>query len=271
MPTCPYRYVLSVTTLALAMGVVDGYAQQNSSAERLKTAGTMYYTPTQDGLQSFRCDVAFDFKSEFLRQTGLKDIPDDNPLLVYFRSVQLSITDDLHTGGTLNWSETSPPPAGLEHAVEQMRGGFKGIVGVFFQAWNPYMNGTLAFLPAKDSVVEETSTGLTRSATIGRETIDEKFDRNLLLTEVHTLSPSNESKVSPIYVDTKSGKLISEIRATAPSHGTDPAKEVNFIIKYSPVASFQIPSSIMIDGVGRGIFSFNFSSCTVKTTSDKSK
>ena len=76
---------------------------------KLMSARALYYTPTAQGLKSFRCTVDFDWKDFLTRYSGA-DVKDDNPFLQYLRTVHLAIADDLNGDGKLEWTTSSATP-----------------------------------------------------------------------------------------------------------------------------------------------------------------
>src|ERR1700753_2149124 len=70
-----------------------------SAASEFAKARSLYYTPTVSGLASLHCDVTFDWKS-FLDKASGTTIPEDNPALVYLRSLKLTVDDDLQGAGS---------------------------------------------------------------------------------------------------------------------------------------------------------------------------
>jgi hypothetical protein len=75
-------------------------AQDKAARDRLFAAHAQYYTPTTGGLKSFRCEATIDWQAMLTRFSG-NQIPEDNPMLKYLRTVHLSVVDQLHGKGSL--------------------------------------------------------------------------------------------------------------------------------------------------------------------------
>ncbi len=117
-------------------------AQATSPQLEAHTARALYYTPTTQGLKSFRCTVDFDWKDFLTRYSGA-DVKDDSPYLQYLRTVHLAISDDLNGDGKLEWTTASATPEGKEDAVAKIKDGMQQMMLGFFSSWNAYMNGNM--------------------------------------------------------------------------------------------------------------------------------
>jgi hypothetical protein len=240
-------------------------AQTSSPADRLSLAKSLYYTPTSSGLKSFQCKASIDWK-DLLTRFGAPNLSDDNPYLKYLNSVQLSVSDDLNGAGTLNWKAPTPMPDGMESSIGKMHDGMTQMLTGFFQSWNPYMNG--GYIPAADKsdTVTANAEGIHVHGVDDKTTIDEQFDKNLLLTNMHVVTPELDVTAYPTYTETPNGRIISVIRSLIHQPPTAPAAEAIMSAKYSTVGAFQIPSSVSFEVKNVGTFNFAFSSCSVNTS-----
>ena len=237
-------------------------AQEKSPRDRLTVAHAMYYTPTASGLTSFHCDAAIDWK-EMLTRFGGKEIPDDNPALIYLKTVHLSVANDLRGKGSLEWASTAEPPAGREDALKRMREGLQTSVAGFFQSWNAYTNGSMVPIPDSTLEVTKSGEGVHLSGTFKSMKIDEDFDKNMLLTQAQVVSPDMKVLAIPTYVGTADGLLVSAVVSHVNQPLTAPEVETTFRVEYAKVDSFQIPSHLILDIKNTGVIEIGFSGCEV--------
>lgn len=227
-------------------------------------ARSLYYTPTVQGLKSFRCTVDFDWK-DFLTRFSGGDIQDDNPVLQHLRTVHLSVSDDLNGSGKLDWTTSGTPPAGKEDSIAKMKDGMQQMMVGFFSSWNAYMNGNMVPLPDSTTTVTDNADGFRLHATAEGTEVTELFDKNLLLTEAHVVQPSSDVYAYPTYADTPDGRVISAIRTVFRQPPTAPPAELNISVAYVPVQNFRIPETLNYELKNVGAFEFKFSACSVET------
>lgn len=238
------------------------HSQETEARQRLFAAHALYYTPTTNGLKSFHCDAAIDWKAMLTRLTG-KDIADDNPGLQFLRTVHLSVDDELKGDGSLGWTDTVPPPAGREAAMDQTRHGLQTALAGFFQTWNAYLNGSMVPLPDKTVQVTETGPGYHLSG-LGKDMkLDEDFDKNMVLNQVLVVTPAVRVLAVPIYASTPDGLVVSTVTSRINQPPTAPETEATFRIDYAKVDAFQIPSHIVLDIRNTGLIEFGLSNCKV--------
>jgi len=241
-------------------------AQQNSAASRLAFARATYYTPTNSGLNSFHCTASMDWKDLLTRFSGA-DVPADSPLLAYLDTVQLSVNDDLRGNGSLQWTAATEPPVALQPSVQKLRGGLEQMFSGFFQTWNVYMNGSMVPVPDSSTTVTEVGDGVKLHGDTASMSIDELFDKNLLLTQAHVTQPSMDVVAYPTYIDTPDGRVISSIRSTIHQPPTAPPIEVTISTTYSEVQTFRLPAQLTFAVQNVGTFILNLSECKVQTSS----
>lgn len=246
----------------VALCVSLSHAQDKEVRDRLAAAHAQYYTPTASGLKSFHCDASIDWKALLSRFSGT-EIPDDNPALKFLQSVHLSVDDDLHGTGSFEWTNTTDPPENVKAGVEQIRDGLKTSVSGFFQSWNAYMNGSMVPLPDKTLTITKSGDGLHLSGTTKDMSIDEDFDKNMLLTQALVSSPSLKVQAIPTFTPTSDGLVISTVLNKVHQPPTAPETEATFRIEYSKVDAFQIPSHVVFDIKNTGVIEIGFSTCKV--------
>jgi len=238
-------------------------AQDKEARDRLFAAHAQYYTPTVGGLKSFHCDASIDWKAMLSRFSG-KDISDDNPSLKFLQSVHLAVNDDLKGKGELEWTNLVEPPASLKPSMQQSQEGFQRAVAGFFQTWNEFMNGGMVPLPDSTVTVTKSGDGVHMSSTPKDMTIDEDYDKNMLLTKAVVVTPALMVVAKPIYKTTEDGLLISSVTSEIHQPPTAPETQVTFSVEYAKVDSYQIPSHVVFDIKNTGVIEIGFSAC--KTT-----
>jgi hypothetical protein len=266
----PARYILCMTSkkihlawVALAgLSCASMFAQEKSVRERLAAAYAQYYTPTASGLKSFHCRASIDWKS-MLSRFARTEIPDDNPVLIYLNAVHLSVSDDLHGEGALEWTDGTAPPVESEAALKQTREGFQQAVAGFFQSWNAYMNGSMVPLPDSTVDITPSGEGVHLSGKQGDMKTDEDFDKNMLLTQALVVSPEIRVLAVPAYTSTTDGLVVSSVKSQVHQPPTTPETDVAFQIEYAKVDSFQIPSHVVMDIKNVGALEFRLNDCQV--------
>jgi hypothetical protein len=230
------------------------------------SARALYYTPTAQGLRSFKCTVDFDWKDFLTRYANGADIKDDNPFLQYLRSVKLTVTDSLNDDGNLEWTASAAPPAGKEDSANKMKEGMQQMMVGFFSSWNAYMNGNMVPLPDATTTVTDNADGFKLHAAADGTDVTELFDKNLLLTEAHVVQPASDVFAYPTYDDTPDGRVVSAIRTVFRQPPTAPPAELNVRVSYAPVQNFRLPAQLTYELKNVGSFEFKFSACSVETT-----
>src|SRR6266702_575909 len=254
------RALLLAAVVCLAPQAIQ--AQVKTPTDRLLAARALYYTPTTAGLKSFHCDLVTDWKGILSRSSG-KDIPDDNPFLKYLQSAHVFVTDDLNGAGTLEWSNTAVPAEGLADPASKMRDGVTQMISGFFTSWNGYMNGSMVPAPAPTDVVSATTDGIHVHGSSDTMTVDEDFDKNMLLTQAHVVTPDLDAIAYPTFDDTTDGRIVSSFRTDLKQPVTAPIVQLNIAVIYQTVSSFRIPASLHYDLKNVGQFDFTLSGCSV--------
>jgi hypothetical protein len=237
-------------------------AQEKPARERLIAARPQYYTPTANGLKSFHCDAAIDWKAMLTRFSGV-EVPDDNPALKFLDTVHLSVDDELKGKGSLGWTSESDVPEDKAAAIKQIRDGLQQSIAGFFESWNAYMNGSMVPYPDKTVALTDTADGLHLSGTGKDMAVDEDFDKNMLLTRSVVVTPTLKVLATPTYAATPDGLLISVVKSEVHQPPTAPEAEATFRIAYAKVEAFQIPAQVVFDIKNTGVIEIAFKSCQV--------
>jgi hypothetical protein len=253
-----------VLTLAcLSLLQLSPAAQQKQAADRLILARGTYYTPTANGLDSFHCAASMDWKDYLTRIAG-KDVQANSAFLAYVDTVHLSVSDDLHAAGSLQWTAATAPPEAIKPNIEQVRDGLQRMFTGFFETWNPYMNGDMVPSPDASTTITQVGDGMKLHQQSGAMAVDESVDKNLLLTQIHVSGSAMDVVAFPTYIDTPDGRVVSSIRSTIRQPPTAPPVEVTLAATYTRVQSFRLPSKVTFQVQNVGTFVLNLSECTVK-------
>lgn len=256
-----FRWESTLQVLPMMISTT-GVTSSDISNNRLSMARAQYYTPTTKGLKSFRCEAEIDWKA-LLTQVGGTEIPDDNPWLKYLQTVHLSVVDQLRGKGSVEWSDNGVPPEGKEQNVQQMRDGLQTMMAGFFQSWNAYMNGSMVPFPDKSFEVMSTGDGIHVHGTSNNVTLDEDFDKNMLLTLAVVETPELNVVARRTYLRTDDGLIVSSVASQVKQPPSAAPAEVSFSVKYGTVDSFRIPSQVVFDIKNVGVIEVRFNACEV--------
>jgi hypothetical protein len=259
MPSKMAQFLFFATAFQICLPAI---AQDKAASDRLSFAHSQYYTPTASGLESFQCDASIDWKTMLTRFSG-KDIAEDNPFLKQLQTVHLTVSDDIHGKGSLNWTRTEDPPKSMEGPLKQIQDGMETTIAGFFQSRNAYMNGSMVPLPDSTLTVTTVADGIHMSGTSNNMTIDEDFDKNMLLTQVLVVGSDSKVRAVPTYEDTPDGRRVSAIRSQINQPPSAPQTEVNITMEYAKVGAFQIPSPVVFDIKNTGTIEVGFRACQV--------
>jgi len=250
--------------VALPLLAVAAPAQQTLNAPaRLLAARKLYYTPTAQGLKSFRCTAMVDWKAMLTRFSG-SPVADNNPFLVYLKSVQFAVKDNLDGDGTLTWTDTTSPPADLQKSRDQMHDGLIQMISGFYQSWNQFVNGGM--VPAPDTSTTETNTadgGLHMHGSDATTVFDEDFDKNMLLLSAHVVMTNLDNTAYPTYEASTEGLRVNKVHNVLQQPPTAPAQDVSMAVTYMPVSTYQLPATLAVTLQGVGEFDFSFSACHI--------
>jgi hypothetical protein len=260
-----YRGVRAATPAPTPQPTTQSPASQQTlnAPARLLAARKLYYTPTAQGLKSFHCKATVDWKAMLTRFSG-GAVDDDNPFLVYLKSVQFTVKDTLDGDGSLTWTDTTTAPANLKASRDQMHDGLVQMIGGFYQSWNQFVNGGM--VPAPDTTTTETNLadgGLHMHGKDATTTFDEDFDRNMLLLSAHVVMPTLDNTAYPTFEASTDGLRVNRVRNVLHQPPTAAAQEVIMAVTYMPVGAYQLPSTLAVTLAGTGEFDFSFNSCVI--------
>lgn len=235
-----------------------------SPAAAFRRARALYYTPIDRGLQGFTCDVGFNWK-QFIERANHGPVPETDERLAYLRSIKLSVTDELNGSGQLLWAAPTTAPDASEQSIAQLRSGLQGLWSGFFQSWNGFYTGDLVSLGDNKTTVERTPTGYHVFTAQSAKLAEESFDKSLTLTSLHVSTPTLDSELKPVFVDTAQGRLVTKLNSVVKQPPNAPGTTINMTLQYAPVNGFQLPSELAINVAGTADFDFTLNNCTVRT------
>lgn len=233
-----------------------------SAAAAFREARNLYYTPADQGLLGFQCDVTFDWK-QFIEKATSAPVQDTDERLRYLQSIKLSVSDDLNGTGSLDWVAPTTAPDASEASVTQIRTGLQALWSGFFQSWNGFFSGDLFSLQGNTGV-ERTTGGYHVFTRQNRGTAEEQYSADFLLGSLHVATPEIDSVLTPHFERTPQGRLITGMNSVVRRPPSAPGTSVNTTARYAPVEGFQLPSELVISVAGTTSFHFRLSQCTVR-------
>ena len=260
------RSVHSLACCALLLPLPAPQAQSAASpAAAFRKTRALYYTPVDKGLRGFGCDVGFDWK-QFIEKANSAPVQDTDERLAYLRSIKLTISDDLSSGGQLQWAAPTTAPDASEQSIDGIRSGMQAMWSGFFQSWNGFLTGDLLSLADNQTTVERTGGGGFHVFTTQRNKVAEEFfDRNLLLLSLHVSTPTLDSNLTPIFIDSAQGRLVTDLNSVVKQPPGAAGTNVDMKLQFAAVNGFQLPSALRINVGGTTAFDFTLSNCTVNT------
>ncbi len=237
-------------------------AESRSPAAEFSKARALYDTPIDRGLESFTCDVAFDWK-EFLVKATSAPVQDTDERLAYLRSIHLTITDDLKSAGALHWAAPTTAPDASEDSIGKLRTGLEALWSGFFQSWNGFATGEMVSPPGGSAVVTRTADGLTVTARENGKLAEQRYSRELRLESLHVVTPSVDSAMTPSFLETPQGLVLASMQSVDRQPPSAAPVQVATTVQYASVNGFQLPSAVTIDVAGTARFAFQLSGCTV--------
>ncbi len=226
----------------------------------LLAARQQYYNLRAAGVQSYTCDVAFDWNGFFTAVTG-KPLPATDPTMVYLNGLKVQLKSDLSGQADVKFTESGAAPedkgpglAKLQESIQQMMEGF-------VQAWAPTLNGTI--IPETPMVMRKTPEGYT----LRDETADgseETLDNTLRLTSLKVKTEAVASLLNTTFTSSPQGLLMTEMQGDYSQPASAPPTPIDMKAGFAPMGGYQLPSSLMVTVPNVASFKFAFSSCTVK-------
>ena len=234
-----------------------------SQAAAFRAARMLYDTPSDRGLQGFRCDVDFNWK-QFLEKAINGPVQDTDERLAYLRSIKLNVTDDLNSTGELHWTAPPTTPEASEASIGQIRSGLQGLWSGFFQSWNGFMTGDLVSIADNHTTVERTPNGYHVFSSQNGKVAEETYSGDFTMQSLHVSTPQMDSVLTPAFAVTPHGRLITTMSSVVKQPPAAPGTAINTTVHYATVNGFQLPSELFIDVAGTASFDFTLNNCTLR-------
>ncbi|MGI4827065.1 MAG: hypothetical protein ACRYFU_02595 [Janthinobacterium lividum] len=254
---------MSVAFLLVAPALLCPGQSTKATTAAFRNARNLYYTPVDQGLQGFQCEVAFNWK-QFIEKANSAPVQDTDERLHYLQSIKLSVTDDLHGTGSLEWLAPTTAPDASEASITQIRTGLQGLWSGFFQSWNGFYNGEL-ISQTDNTSVERTANGYHVFTRQGARLAEEQYSNDLTLETLHVGTPEIDSVLSPVFERTPRGRVVTQLNSIVKRPPTAAGTSVKMAVQYAEVNGFQLPSALDINVAGAADFSFRLANCTVRT------
>ncbi len=262
-PHSPVFAVAAISMAALYAAPLQGQATASPTAE-FRRARALYYTPVDRGLLGFTCDVGFNWK-QFIEKANSGPVQDTDERLIYLRSIKLSVADDLNGAGQLQWAAPTTAPDASEGSIAQIRSGMQAMWSGFFQSWNGFYTGDLVSLGDNKTTVERTAGGYHVFTTQNGKLAEENYDKGLTLLSLHVSTPTLDSYLTPIFLDTAQGRLVTNLNSVVKQPPSAPGTRIDMTVHYAAVNGFQLPAELAIDVADAAKFDFTLNNCTVRT------
>ncbi len=262
-PLASLRIRFCAVLLACATVAIPVNAQRKvSPSAAFREARTLYYTPTDHGLQGFQCNVSFDWKG-FLQNANPGAAPDAPQPLAYLQNIKLTVTDDVNGSGSIHWNAPVPPSDVNPDSIAKLHSSLQALWTDFFDTWNGLYSGDLLSLNDDKTTVDRTPSGYHVFARDNGRIAEESYTGDFTLQSVHVSTPGLDRTVTPRFERTPKGRLITAWDSTVKQPPTAPGTTVSTTVHYAPVQGFQIPSDVRMDVAGTATFNFQLTGCSV--------
>jgi hypothetical protein len=175
----------------------------------------------------------------------------------------MSVRDDLRGDGKLEWSNAAVPAESLADSAAKMQQGLTVMFSGFFQSWNAYLNGSMVPPPDKSTKLTVVADGIHLHGASGKMTIDEDFDKNMLLTKAHVLTDEMDVDAVPVFTDTPDGRVIAEIHNEVRQPISAPPMLLSISVVYQSVSNYRIPELIRYGVKNVARMEFKLTDCTI--------
>ncbi len=257
--------LIFAASLGIAFFNTRPAAAQKISAKDQKaliaSARAQYYNLRAAGVKSFHCDIEIDWMDVFTNINGKSPLPDD-PMIRYLTSTRLSIQDDLAAKPNVEWAATGAPPEGLEKRGDQLRDGFTKMIGGFFTAWSPALNGTL--IPVDPTEFEKTPTGYAITNTAGTATDHLVLDDQMKLTHMSSTTDTVVGEMDMTFAPTKKGLVQTEMVSVTRLPPSAPPVASTMSATFEPVDDFLLPATLKLVVSNVLSIKMQFDHCTVQ-------
>jgi len=270
--------IASTTFFALAalLGMAAGQGRAsaqaaNSSADNewLKTTRDLYYSSEKAGLKGFDCDVHPDWKTLLVSAGKGAAVADDDPRIVLLKPVKVTLHVQMSQGpssqgSTVDWNANAAPGTtpdqqsaamleGMHRSVEQTLDGF-------LQFWTPFIENKEVPEAPNGLEITHTATTHTIHAKQGSTEMTEVFDKDRVLEEFDVNLNGISVKFAPSFEPTPKGLRVYKFDAHLTREGGEAGQrqDMHVSIQYQTVNNVYLPSTLNMDVVGTGTFSYTF-------------
>ena len=226
----------------------------------LLAAREQYYNLRAAGVQSYTCDVAFDWNGFFIAVTG-KPLAADDPTMVYLNGLKVQLMSDLSGQAAVTFAETGPAPDGKGPGLQKLQASIKQMMEGFVQAWAPTLNGTI--IPDSPVFMQKTPEGylLRDSRADGSE---ETLDKTLRLTNLTVKTEAVASSLRTTFTSSPQGLLMTEMEGNYSQPASAPPTPIDMKAGFALTGAYQLPSSLVVTVPSVASFRFAFTGCVVK-------
>jgi len=203
---------------------------QNTSAMKdliLRKAEGAYYILQAQGLKSFQCVI----------QPNWAQIVTDPAQLALVNQVQFTAAIDDQGGATV--TPFLPSGAAIDPSLNDLVGGLQQAAEGFFQTWNSLVFSRV-FSPDDDDqlVYSSQSDGYHFAQKTSDANVDIVMTRDALITAMKVTTSSSVIEMSPVYIATDNGLLLSSMNSVIDSG----KQKVNFQLQYQLVDGLELPA-----------------------------
>lgn len=235
----------------------------------LARAANLYYSTKAAGLNGFDCAIHPDWRS--LIQSSVKNatVSDHDPNVLTLENVMLTLHARLNGQSKLDWTlppaTAKPADRATTDLLEQMHKGTEQAIQGFMQFWTPFVDGSI--VPARSNGIQvlRTDGGITILMRQPGANVTEIYSKEMILQRVNLITDASAVDLSPSYVSTDKGLLVSRFVARIRKKGapSEKTQEMHVEIYYQQVGGFSLPSRLNVEVVGTGVFNFEMDGCRV--------
>ena len=221
----------------LTVSPVD--AQSGDKDKIIRQARQAYYNLKTEGLMEFHCEASPDWDSMLkIMKPPPKDPEQLLPLLKQLL-FKVAVGPD---GGAMvsHQSDAAPPSQQMAPRLAQVTSGIDQVLNGFFQAWAPFVFGTVFPEPHQEYELEDSGGQYRFHQKQGPADVVVTMTRQFAITEIAVKTPQLEATMHPQFFPGNKGYLLSKLDA---AFKVGPATEMDLSINvdYQEVEGFTLP------------------------------
>jgi hypothetical protein len=257
----------------------------------LTQARNAYYLPIPRGVQGFACTVAFDWADVLERASGRK-IPSKEPTLVALRSANVTVTDDIAKGVTVQavFPHGAPP---VNSPVATRQRILTNLIKASLGGWNPFLSDQIFPMKGTKYRFEPAAAGYRLTLEGGTFFSILDLDSQFRLTHGESHLNGTATDFTPTFDPSTHGWLITSLKTTttqavatttaemkasgatsssagsAPSASADTNPDANtasFTYTYQFVEDILIPKHVTVQYAGGLETPYDLTDCTLIKT-----